>query len=67
MEVEKLVKAINKTFTIPKGLVKASIDDRGGLRLRIGARDMSLNPDGSFSGCGTQLENIKTVEVKTII
>jgi len=64
MEVEKLVEEINKTFTEPKGLVKASVNTIGGLRLQIGRRDLSTNPDGSFMGCGTQLVNLKTIEVK---
>jgi len=64
MEVEKLVNSINEGFVNPEGLVKASINEVGGLRLRIGSRDISTKSDGSFMSCGSQLVNLKTLEVK---
>ena len=64
---EKVVEQINKNFKtsrLPKDFVKAWISGSGeSFCLRIGARDIQIDFDGSFVGSGSTIDLIHRYQV----
>lgn len=62
-KLKKLIENINKNFSedqgFPKDFVKAHVNEQGDFCLHIGWRDIQLEANGEFIGCGSDVDLMK--------
>jgi len=65
--MDQLVKQINEYFNecseFPNDFVKASTNINEDFCLRIGSRDLQLDTNGQFIGCGSDLKLMKKYNI----